>query len=396
MQTAPVRNTALMITEKLPAVDISKAAPVHGNRKKIAEVMKRASSGDDITIGFIGGSITQGCLASDPKKCYAYKVFEWFSESFPAAEFTYINAGIGATDSQFACARADRDLLVHGPDMVFVEFSVNDESTEHFHETYEGLVRKILKSEKVPAVMLIHNVRYDDGGNAETMHTKVAEYYDIPSVSMKDAIWPGIESGQIENRLITPDDLHPNDLGHSLVASVIISVLEEIRTDSEVRSRMDMPEPETPDSYEDSVMYNALDTEEIVSSMKGFETDREHKTGMTDLFKDGWYGSAPGSSMEFKVTGSCISLLYRRTANRYSPSAEVLLDGRPAEGCVLKGEFDETWGDKMETADVLEHGECREHTVTVRIPDDEINKRPETETVPLYICGMIVSGREKR
>ena len=96
-----------MITEKIPQVDRSKAVSNKGNLYRIKNVMKRAAAGEKITVGFLGGSITQGSVATHPDKCYAHKVYEWFCEAFPRSEVKYLNAGIGATDSQFACARAD-------------------------------------------------------------------------------------------------------------------------------------------------------------------------------------------------------------------------------------------------------------------------------------------------
>ena len=75
-----------MITEKIPSVDYSKAVSNAGNQYRIKNVMKRATAGESITVGFLGGSITQGCAATHPDKCYAHKVYEWFCESFPKAD----------------------------------------------------------------------------------------------------------------------------------------------------------------------------------------------------------------------------------------------------------------------------------------------------------------------
>ena len=100
--------------------------------------MKRAKEGAKLTIGFIGGSITMGSVSSTPQLCYAYHVFSWWKKMFPNSEMVYVNAGIGATDSQFGCARVQSDLLDQKPDFVIVEFSVNDSSTPHYMETYEG------------------------------------------------------------------------------------------------------------------------------------------------------------------------------------------------------------------------------------------------------------------
>ena len=77
-----------------------------GNWYRIKKVMRKAKSGEPITVGFLGGSITQGCLSSTPETCYAYLVYEWWKKQFPDTSVTYVNAGIGGTTSQFGVARA--------------------------------------------------------------------------------------------------------------------------------------------------------------------------------------------------------------------------------------------------------------------------------------------------
>lgn len=379
-----------MIIEKLPQVNLRGVGKNTEGAYRIINMMKKAARGGEIRIGFLGGSITLGCLASSPEKCYAHKVFEWFEETFPDARFEYINAGIGATDSQFGCARAEDDLLSHEPDICFAEFSVNDECDEHYHETYEGLVRKILKSSPDRALMLVFNVRYDDGKNAEAMHERTADRYGVPCVSMKKALWPELESGKIERDLLTTDGLHPNDTGHSLVASVIISVLEEIRAhmDDEGAPADVMPEPETENAYEDSVRYRNDNSEGILIECKGFDPDTSVQEGITDLFKKGWTASGKGSYIVFKVTGSCIGIQYRRTIQKPAPVAKVTIDSDPSKEFVLDANFDEDWGDKLALDTVLDHGKSGEHTVRI-----ELTEVHESDVLPFYLVSVIASGK---
>lgn len=128
-----------------------------GNQKRLKNVMLRAGRGESVTIGYLGGSITMGSVATVPEKCYAFLSCQWWREHFPQTRVEYYNAGIGATTSQFGVARVDDDLLYARPDVVFIEFSVNDDNDEHFKETYEGLVRHVYTSESLPAVVLLHN-----------------------------------------------------------------------------------------------------------------------------------------------------------------------------------------------------------------------------------------------
>ena len=92
-------------------IDYEKGIVSRGNFAAIQKCMLRAASGHPITVGFLGGSITQGSLASRPEYCYAARVYRWWQETFPLSEITLINAGIGGTTSQFGAARVEEDLL---------------------------------------------------------------------------------------------------------------------------------------------------------------------------------------------------------------------------------------------------------------------------------------------
>lgn len=375
-------------------LDYTRGISNPGNQKRIMDVMAKAERGELLRIGFIGGSITQGSLSSAPEKCYAYLVYQWWCKTFPRAEFTYINAGIGGTTSQFGVARVDEDLLAKKPDFVIVEFSVNDESTEHFMETYEGLIRRILSAEWKPAVMLVHNVYYHNGANAQLMHGQIARHYDLPAVSMQSTIYPLVVAGKIKNREITPDDLHPNDVGHALVSSVITYFLQQIHenevfAEGEVCDREEhvpdcaLPLPLTKNAYERSVRYRNNNSTPI---LQGFVEDETTQTDITDCFKNGWMASKTGDKITFRVDGSCIAVQYRKSVRKPAPVAEVVVDGDERKAVCLDANFDETWGDKLELVTVLEHGEKRMHEVEIRLTEAH-----EDDAVPFYLVSVIGS-----
>ena len=48
-----------------------------GNVRRLKRAMQRAKQGEDVTVAFIGGSITQGAGAIPINTmCYAYRAFE--------------------------------------------------------------------------------------------------------------------------------------------------------------------------------------------------------------------------------------------------------------------------------------------------------------------------------
>ena len=69
-----------------------------GDTSRMINVMKKAEAGEEITVGFIGGSITEGISAGD-SLCYAKLTHNALSEMFPNASVNYVNAGLSGTPS---------------------------------------------------------------------------------------------------------------------------------------------------------------------------------------------------------------------------------------------------------------------------------------------------------
>lgn len=363
-----------------------------GNLFRIYKVVSKAQGRESIKVGFIGGSITAGSLSSTPQTCYAYLVYRWWKEKFPMSDMEYINAGIGATTSQLGVARVDKDLLNYEPDVVFVEFSVNDQDEEKYSETYEGLIRRILSSPSNPAVIIINNVVYDNGWNAQKIHNQIGRYYELPIVSIKDSIYKEVEKENLKAESITPDFLHPNDLGHKLVADVITNLLDDIYkvvVDSQyVENSYIIPKKTiTKNSYYKSVLRNS---ENALGTLEGFKVDEAKKEGLWDIFKLGWYGSEIGSKLTFSLDCSNISVLYRKYAKKVgsddnpAPIARLVVDGKEGEAITLDSSFDEDWGDCLYVHDVLKDECAGSHLV-------EITITKQVEGRAFYIASIITA-----
>ena len=59
----------------------------------------------------------------------------------PNAAFSFVNGGIGGTTSHYGGARAWKDVLCYRPDIVTVDFSVNDDANEFLRRLIEGTLR---------------------------------------------------------------------------------------------------------------------------------------------------------------------------------------------------------------------------------------------------------------
>ena len=107
----------------------------------------------EMNVVFIGGSITYGTGATANEKCYASLVGNYLKKANPDKKVNIFNAGLPGTGSDLGLFRLKRDVLSHKPDMVFVEFAINDKDRgrndpQSVIKSMEGIVRLLLRKKK--------------------------------------------------------------------------------------------------------------------------------------------------------------------------------------------------------------------------------------------------------
>ena len=218
---------------------LSKSLVQTGNNARLKAAIERAKRGEDITIAFIGGSITQGAGAVPINtRCYAYQTFEGLCRLAGKGvdeNIHYIKAGVGGTPSELGMIRYERDVCRDGtvtPDIVVVEFAVNDEGDETKGICYDSLVRKILLAENRPAVILLFAVFANDENLQERLCV-VGERYQLPMVSTRDCVVEQFYKRAGEGRVVTKnqffyDCYHPTNIGHKIMADGLLHLMEEV------------------------------------------------------------------------------------------------------------------------------------------------------------------------
>ncbi len=224
-----------------------------GDTARLVRVMRKAAAGEEITVGFIGGSITVGGMATTEYTRYTRVVEAWWKRTFPRTRINYVNAGYSGTPSFFGVHRMQEDLMQYEPDFVMIEFGVNDNLQDWQKEAYASLVRRVLTADWQPAVMLFFMTN-NDGSNAQSDQQPIGEYYDLPMVSERDAIWPEVKppygtGSTFAWEDIVADYVHPTDKGHAICGELINCLLQAVydnldKLSSEIKPvREDVPLP---------------------------------------------------------------------------------------------------------------------------------------------------------
>jgi len=229
------------------------ALPSHGF-PSLAGVYARMAAGERVKVAFLGGSITWGACASDPlKTSYRALVSSQLEAQFLAAHFKFIDAAIGGQPSKLAVFRMDRDVVPYQPDLVFIEFAVNDFDTPDSQETMEGIVRKLHRDcPNAAVVILIIGSNWDYHTPAESKHIELAKYYGLPCIDICAAVQTRIKNG-LNTHEILSDGCHPNDVGYRLYADIIMAELELQRLERSVEILFPA-KPLTANRYESAAM----------------------------------------------------------------------------------------------------------------------------------------------
>ncbi|QOS79042.1 SGNH/GDSL hydrolase family protein [Paenibacillus sp. JNUCC31] len=211
---------------------ISKSLLNKGHNARLKRAIEKTKRGEPVTIAYIGGSITQGAGAEPiHTNCYAYRSFGLFRNMFASTSnvpLRFIKAGLGGTPSELGIIRYDRDVLREGtilPDIVIVEFAVNDADDETQGTCYESLVLKALGADNDPAVILLFSV-FENDWNLQDRLAPVGWHYNLPMVSVKDAVVDQFQLTPEDGRIISREQFfhdiyHPSNAGHHIMADCL-------------------------------------------------------------------------------------------------------------------------------------------------------------------------------
>ena len=352
-----------------------------GDIARVQHALAKARRGEQVLVSVIGGSITQGAAASKPENRYGESIAAWWRQTFPNTKVEFVNAGIGATGSNYGALRAQRDLLSHKPDFVVAEYGVNDGNTQACAETLEGLTRQILTQPNQPALVLLFTMN-NAGGNAQEWHGKVGTHYALPMVSFRDALWPEIEAKRLKWEDVEGDVVHPNDRGHAycahFVTSLLEKVLKELPADDQLLPIKPVPQPLFSDLYEHVALFEADALKPVTN--EGWTCDLENP------WAKGWKSDKPGSVIEFELEGQVIAFMEFHVRGPMG-TAKVQVDDLPP--ATIDAWFDQTWGGWRCTHEIARDLKPGKHRVRVEILEE---KNPESEGPEFRVLGLGAAG----
>ena len=285
-------------------------------RGGLPHVLAKLNAGKPVTVVYFGGSITAGAGASKAEQTsYRALLSSWLTTTFPKSAVTDVNAAMGGTGSDLGAFRAGRDVLAHHPDLVFVEFAVNDGGSPEpmIDRAVEGIVRQVRRADPATDICFVYT--FVAAQRAEVIRTGltravrrdeiVAAHYDIPSVNMALPAARQLEAGTLTDAQFFKDGTHPTDAGYRIYADAVIAFLETQRArKAGVLSPHPLPPPLRPDSLEHARMISPA---QMVPLGAGWATDTHNPTGSFPFLL---VSDTPGTTQTVAFAGPILAMFY--------------------------------------------------------------------------------------
>jgi GDSL-like Lipase/Acylhydrolase family len=315
-------SVALASQPELPLVDAQECRPRLGLPNFLA---KAKTDGAEIKVAYFGGSITA-------QQGWRPKSLAHFQKTWPQAKFSEINAAIGGTGSELGVCRLKQDVLDRQPDLLFVEFAVNDAGTspEQIFRCMEGIVRQTWAALPDCDICFVYTLTESlalaliDGKfqrSASAME-KIADHYGIPSIHLGMEVaklareqrleWKrplpktDEEKAALGNKVVfAPDSVHPHpETGHELYLQAIVRSLDPMIAASSKPGAHALPEPFIPTHYQAGklIPISAANASPGIVALDA-ETDNFAKrwhARIPNLYK----GSKPGETLTFRFRGT--------------------------------------------------------------------------------------------
>ncbi|KAH7106458.1 hypothetical protein BKA62DRAFT_612217 [Auriculariales sp. MPI-PUGE-AT-0066] len=248
---------------------LARSRGFEGANARLHRVLRAAQSGQHVKIAVLGGSVSRGQGVKHSE--IWFNVFgEWWKSQFPNSRLTLQSGAVAATGTGYM-SMCFKEHIDEDADIVLTEFAINDQRSDSNAESYEWLLRQLLEMPKQPAVvnLQVFGLGYHQLTTGGDLHTAVAQYYDTPIVSLRNALLPQLfQNATVAPEYFTilngkPDLKHINNRGHGMLGELLAAYTQrQLCTIAEHDARSKWPRG-TADAAKLTLDVNAIPTHRL-------------------------------------------------------------------------------------------------------------------------------------
>ncbi len=278
-------------------------------KRTLANTYKCLTEKKELNVLYIGGSLTVG-TGSTNTECWRAYTTKWFKEAYPNAKINEINSAIGGTGSIFGLARTKRDIIAYKPDLVFIEFAMNDTYmglTGAQAGTYmEGMVRQI--NEALPSCDIIFVLTTDQSRVGQNYimrdaHIQIADFYGVPYIDVGAALVEPVKADGWSE--YATDVVHLNAKGYRIYADEVIKNLKTFLADAKGKAGGTHKLPESFASSNPAATLTLMEAEAVVA-VNPEDWRLIPKRAVHDSSKSSAFAKADEAKLSFEFDGTVL------------------------------------------------------------------------------------------
>lgn len=118
---------------------------------RLPETFRKLNNGEPLKVLIYGDSLMEGCDVSGRYRLPPYLppftdlFLQWLQQSWPQCTITSVNTAVGGTNSDWGLEQAEVRMAAHEPDLVLINFGMNDSGWPILPERYEANIRGMLE-----------------------------------------------------------------------------------------------------------------------------------------------------------------------------------------------------------------------------------------------------------
>lgn len=365
-------------------------------RNGLPNVLAKLKAGKTVRVAYFGGSITEA-------NGWRPKTLVWLRQRYPKATIEEINAAIGGTGSDLGVYRFRKDVLDKKPDLVFVEFAVNDGGADpkQIWRGMEGIVRQAWTTDPTIDLCYVYTIVAGWANDLEngfcsrsaSADELLADHYGIPSINVglriaemakagravytpKRAEASGKELPASPGVLVfSTDGVHPSDAGHEVYAQVVADALTRMDATGARPGRHRLPRPFIADNWERAKLVPL--NPQLLSA--GW-TKLDGQTGLGAAFRhrlpELWEATKPGETLTFTFKG--IGARLYDVLGPDGGQVVITVDGKPTGAPVPRFDSFSSYH-RLASLTLAEGLPDAVHTVSVTIHPDQPDRRSVTD-----------------
>ena len=197
-------------------------------RRFVSQTRSDLEAGADVTIVAYGDSITAGFAV---RRGFPSFWKQMLDEKYPEASLEMINSGISGDTTLDGLSRLDWAVLSYEPDLVTINFGINDcvlgLGLEEFEMNLVEMVRRIRAGPGSEVLLLTSQLLETPPYDRLVLDyyqaiERVAREMDVGFVDVHGAWMRRVEQGTPLSSLILPGLDHPNEAGYRIIAEELM------------------------------------------------------------------------------------------------------------------------------------------------------------------------------